>query len=791
MKSVLKRTILILLTLATLLPSSAFAAAPPNNPQANTKSELEVAVLPEKNKTVILILAPYLTWSDISLERTPNLWEAAREGGVGDINARSRAKDEAGEPSIVEGALTLSAGAWAKIDRSAFSAYNVHEFFERGDAGSAYTRMVGEALNDEEIVYLGLPRTQAANASNSFSFYPGLLGSTIRKAGGLTVAFGNSDLGYLDEAERIMRPAALVAMDLKGRVMRGEISEQMLERNAESPYGVRSDLKVLTEKLQGLRSEVASHKTNLIVLDPGDLYRARSYAVYLSPAVSDAHWLDALKTLDETFKIAQENYPNASVIVSAQAARAPGARLEGFGPLIITNTSEGLLTSNSTQRAGLVTNLDLSATILDILSLDQPVEMIGQKISSTTDFSTKLVGKAANTPDARLDLLKKMNATALSVELNRAPVLNTFIFSIVFILAAGAFVVIRSSHWSVAANKIVRRILKIGIIAVLSFPAASWLMFLVYRWPATQQQALNQFIGVLLAIIALNIALTWKFKGGVALIFLSVATSLVIIIDQLLGAPASFTSFFGYSPIQAFRFYGIGNEGAAVLFGAAVIGIVLTLDYWRDAHWIVPFKRYGVLLIGFLVTFVSAAPNLGANVGVALWGTVGFMGLHFLVNGKKITAGRVVIIALVVIVMLGSIVAIDRFSSNETHLARSISASQEGGIERFYEIVVRKVETNLRVLTATNLVFLLIAVIGFLALMRWRPTGDFKETLADNPYFSHGMTCILITGVVAYFSEDSGIVLPALMVLYLGNSIVWLMLDTIAEPNLSLSEGER
>lgn len=781
MKSALKRAIVILLLLAILAPSSAFAA-----PSTLLISEVEAAQSetqksPDKNKTVVLILAPYVTWDDLNSEKTPNIWQAAREAGVGDINARSRAKDETGEPSIVEGALTLSAGAWAKIDTSAYSAYNIDEFFERGDAGSAYTRMIGEPLLDDRIVYLGLPKTIAANASNSFTFNPGLLGSTIRKAGGLTAAFGNSDLGYSDEAQRIMRPAALVAMDTNGRVMQGDISEQMLLRDLDSPYGVRSNLEHLNTKLRELRALVSSAKTGFIVIDPGDLYRARNNAQYTSPKVADSHWRNALTYLDQTYVIAKEAYPNATIIVSAQAARAPGARLEGFGPLIISGTKAGVLTSDSTKRAGLVTNLDLSASILDILSLPKPVEALGQPITSTSEFSLHLVGKSANTADNRINLLKKMNATALAVELNRAPVLNTFIFSIVFILALGAFVIIRSKHWNPKWAKFARRALKIGIITVLSFPAASWLMFLVYRWPASQQQAINQFLGVLCAIVVFNLLLTWRFKGGIALILLSVSTTVIISIDQLLGAPASFTSFFGYSPIQAFRFYGIGNEGAAVFFGAAVIGIVLTLDQMREAKWIESFKRYGILLIGFVVTFISAAPNLGANVTVALWGTVGFAGLFFLVNGKKIDFKRVLLIALAALLMIGLIVAIDRFTPSNSHLARSISSAEEGGIERFTEIVVRKVETNLRVLTATNMVFLLIAVLVFLTVMRLRPSGDFKLTLERNPYFAHGMTCILITGLVAYLSEDSGIVLPALMVLYLGNSIVWLMLDNVSE----------
>jgi len=63
--------------------------------------------------------------------------------------------------------------------------------------------------------------------------------------------------------------------------------------------------------------------------------------------------------------------------------------------------------------------------------------------------------------------------------------------------------------------------------------------------------------------------------------------------------------------------------------------------------------------------------------------------------------------------------------------------------------------------------------------MRWRPQGDFAAALDENPYFSAAMAACLIGGLAAYFTEDSGIVIPALIMVYLAAGILYLMLDRL------------
>ena len=741
---------------------------------------------------VVLILAPYVVWDDITAETTPAIWGAVERDAVGNLNSRSRTKEEGGGPSVVEGALTISSGAWTLPDSEAYAGYDVHERFEFDSAGEAFERLTGVPAGKNAIVYLGGPSTSLKNESdNAYDVVLGSLGQAVIDAGGATAAIGNSDLGYSSNVSRIVRPAAIAAMDKNGATMFGSVGDTILEQDANAPYGVRTDRAAVGEKMLAVRDEMAGYDAGLIVVDPGDLFRANRYASVVATSVAAAQWTDALTTLDEMYRTAVATFPDATVIVSSLASVDREENREGFGPLIITGMPEGVLTSASTQRAGLAVNPDVTSTIISVLGGEAPPSAIGAPVESSDEFTLGIVGRTPNTVGNRLDLLGKMNRLAVSLDATRVTVLNWFIGLTVAILAFGAFAVVRADrHWRPGTVTAVRRALYLLILGVLSVLVSSWLMFFFYRWPASPTAIVLQLLAVALALWVSSVWLSRRGGPHAALIYMAAATTAIIVVDQLFGAPASLASYFGYSPIAAFRFYGIGNEGASVLFGAIVIGFALALDRWGERPWAAQLKRWGIPAVALVTLVVAGAPMLGANVGVVAWGSVGFVLMWVLFNGRKVNAKSIAVMVLVVAISLAAFIALDRFGSGqETHLARSISSAETSGISALVEIVQRKVATNLRVLTRTNFAYILIAVIAYLAFMRWRPSRDFGKMLAAHPHVSQGMAVILVTGVAAYFTEDSGIVLPALLVLYLGCALVWLMLEPLTG-NAALAETD-
>jgi hypothetical protein len=735
-----------------------------------------------KAARVVIVLAPYLTWDDVTPTSTPTIWSLAQRAAVGDINARSRAR-EPGEPSSpLEGALTISAGAWAVPVIDAPSAFSVRERYEVGTAAEAFHRATGDEVGDSNIVFLGMPMTQRENAKRSFEVVLGTLGGAIRKAGGITAAVGNSDIGYATGEQRSVRPAALAAMDADGLVELGDVSKQLLRADPNAPFGIETDTEQFERSLKLVEEQTTAHGgPALVVLDPGDAYRASKFEPQVTPDIAALQRSRALHTLDAVVELAQRTFPNDVLMVVSQSTRNESiSRPEGLGPIVVAGQGwKGYVTSSSTQREGLVTNLDVTATVLETLGIAHPVQVLGNGINLTPSP----VNLAT-----RIEQLKRMDRTAMAIDAAKYGVINTFVVLTVIILVMGAVVLVRSRRWS---ERYLRRwviALRLAMLLVMSVPVSSWMMFAWMRWPASPTQAVAGLLTTVAVVWGAAILLSRHTPMRVPMAVLSLLTAVVLMVDQLLGAPASFTNFFGYSPILAARFYGMGNEAAAILFGAIIVGIALLFDQWPQGRWSSAGRRFGVPLLGAIVIAFSAAPFLGANIGVAVWGIVGFGCAWILFNDKRLTWMNVLAVFGLVVGVIAVFAAFDLFGGGpQTHLARSLSSAQQGGLIELWNIVVRKAATNMRVLTHTNWSYILIATLAFLAFMRWRPHGDFAETLSENPFFADAITVSLVAGLAAFFSEDSGIVIPALEVFYVGVAIVWLMLARI-EPTALADE---
>lgn len=736
------------------------------------------------SKRVVIVLAPYLTWEDLTATSTPTIWSLAEQGAVGDINARSRTREVGEPPSPLEGALTISAGSWAVPSFDAAAAYQVTERYEVGTAAEAFRRTTGDQVGSNSIVFLGLPITQKENSKRSFDAVIGTLGEAISRAGGVTAAVGNSDVGYVTAEQRKVRPAALAAMNSHGLVALGEVSPALLREDPNAPFGIETDIERFATALRTVDEETASTDGPvLVVLDAGDAYRATKFEPQVTPSIADEQRREALATLDAVVALAHKRFSNDVIMVVSQSTGDKAAgRPEGLGPVVIAGEGwRGLLTSNSTQRDGLVTNLDVTATVMKSLGITPPTAVLGNSMR-TID--------APHDVQSRVTILNRMNKTAIAFDAAKPAIVNTFVVLTVIALLLGAFTLVRARHWSPV---VVRRWitgLRIALLAVLSVPVSSWLLFAWMRWPSNAAWATAALLITTSAVFAMALVLMIKGRSRLPVAVLSLLTAAVIVIDQLLGAPASFTNFFGYSPLLAARFYGMGNEAAAILVGSTLVGMAMLFDQWPDSRYTRIGKLWGIPVVSALVVSSAAAPFWGANVAVAVWGVVAFGLAWLLMNGRRLSLRSLAWLLLTMVGMVAIFAAIDLFGGGaQTHLGRAIDSARQGGMIELWNIVARKAETNVRVLTHTNWAYILVATLAFLGFMRWRPHGDFAETLTQNPHFADAITISLIAGAVAYFTEDSGIVIPALEVFYVGVGIVWLMLTHLLESLAPVDEG--
>jgi len=748
--------LILSLLLATVVQAPAAAA------EANTRQ-------------VVIVLAPYLTWDDIMSDAMPVTRRLAEGSTVGNMNIRSSTRF-APNPPQVHIAVTMSAGSPAAYDLTAPSAYNLEQRLEVGTAGEAYRRSMGAEPGESAIAYLGLARVLRANTLSTLSTVPGALGQAIADAGGATAAIGNSDGGYAEGEMYRSRPAAILAMDANGLLDFGDVSTSMLVESADSPYGVATDLNALQAAYLDALTRLEVHGgPGLLVIDPGDSERAFNFTEDASARAAESHRLAAAATVDEVVARALAGLPDdALLVVLSTGQTRPSAGPSGFGPVIISGEGyeAGLVSSPSTHRKGLMTDLDVTATVLGALGIERPVEVLGNPTTA---------GWTNGDAELRFDYLRSLNATAVAVDTVRPAVQNSYI-TITVIVLLGCAALLRPMQRALGGwGRHVARAFGLLILLLLAMPVAATLMYLFVPRPQTPVTVAMLFLAVTLAVWALSVVVDHYRGSAAALAVVGLLTVVVLLGDQLFGAPLSFSGMFSYSPLLGARYYGLGNEGASIIVGGGLAGFALLLDGFRDRAWTRPLRLYGPIVLGILVVALSAAPFWGANVGVVAWGTVAFSILWVHLNGKRITWRTVA-------AMLGMIVlAIAAFSFYEslaasgaqTHLGRAWESAGTGGISELWLIVARKAETNWRVLRATNWSILMIAILAFLGFMRWRPHGVFAETLKDYPSFAVAMTASLWGSLVGYFTEDSGIVIPALVMLYVTGSLLHVMLSRL------------
>lgn len=748
--------LILSLLLATAVPSVAWSAAP-------------------DTRRVVIVLAPYITWDDIMSDAMPVTREFAARSTIGNMNIRSSTRFDP-EPGQAHIAVTMSAGSPAAFDPTAPSAYNLAQRLETGTAGDAFRRSMGAEPGESAIAYLGLPRVLRANTLDTLRTVPGALGQAIVDAGGATAAIGNSDGGYSEGQTRRSRPAAVLAMDANGLVDFGDVSTNLLTESAESPYGVTTDLDALRAAYRDALIRLADHGgPGLLVIDPGDPERAFNFIEDSSESAAEAHRLAAASTVDDVVSLALDGLTEDSVLMIVPTGQLRvGSGPSGFGPVVLGGDGwgGGLVSSPSTHRKGLMTDLDVAATVLAALGIDRPVEVLGNAASAAW---------AEEDPTARSGYLRSANATAVAVDTVRPAVQNSYITITVIVLLACAALLRPMQRALKGWGRLAARVFGLVILLLLSMPVAATLMYVFVPRPASALAVASIFTSVTAAVWLAAVLLDRRWGSAVSLAFVGLLSVLVLLADQLFGAPLSFSGMFSYSPLLGARYYGLGNEGASIIVGGGLAGFALLVDAFRDRPWKRSLSVFGPIILGALVIVLSAAPMFGANVGVVVWGTVAFGILWMHLNGRHFTWRTVVVMLGIVVIAVAAFSLYESVIGAEarTHLGRAWESAGSGGLSELGLIVARKAETNWRVLRATNWSILMIAILAFLGFMRWRPHGVFAATLKDYPAFAVAMTASLWASVAGYFTEDSGIVIPALVMLYVTGSLLHVMLSRL------------
>jgi hypothetical protein len=416
------------------------------------------------------------------------------------------------------------------------------------------------------------------------------------------------------------------------------------------------------------------------------------------------------------------------VAVAAGPGFSPGTRLR----------------SASTRRAPFVQLVDVAPTLLDRLDIARPDSMIGQPFETVGPVSADLAGRQS----AYQDLDRQARQMHRAVPLFFLPLV------VAFVLGLGLIAGLQAYGRRAAARRVALAVLS----PVAAAPGGAFLANLAPWWRGP--------VGLIWPAAAIGAALiltvaavgAWR-RGPVTRIGLVAAvTFAILVVDLLTGAHLQLSSVPGYDPLIAGRFAGIGNPAFGVLAAAALVTVFLFARGWRSA-----------LAIGAVAVIVDGAPMWGSDVGGVLALVPGVLIVAAAASGRRISwrAVGAGICAAVVAIVVFAAVDLARPAGSRTHLGRFASDLLHG---HGGATLHRKVVANWDLLTrnpATAIVPFVLAGLALIALRAGatRGTAGLAAAYQRIPLLRPGLIACLVTAVLGFLLNDSGVVIPAIMML--------------------------
>ena len=297
----------------------------------------------------------------------------------------------------------------------------------------------------------------------------------------------------------------------------------------------------------------------------------------------------------------------------------------------------GALSTKTTRIDGLVTPSDLGPTIVRWLRLHGPSQFSGQPITVGAPRSLGWFGSFAQ----RLGVIQH----------RRTEVLLAFLAVWMFVLVL-AFALRRDLSVG----------LRVGGLAALWAPAFALLSAAIEPSAGVE---LALIVGGAFAVAAVSDRLVpWPRAPAVPVALVLVLYAL----DLARGAPLIETSLVGSDPISGARFFGAGNELAALLPVALFAGLAAALPQRA------PGRREVALFAaaGALLTVIVAWGRLGANVGAIFTIGGGSAVATALLLPGGLNRRRVGLATLAIAAALGLLAALDLISGDGAQFTRQV-----------------------------------------------------------------------------------------------------------------------
>lgn len=703
-------TILLLLMIISLVPQVALAKEPISN------------------KKAILVIIDRVSLNDYIKYGGKNIQDLLKTGTVGLMNTRS-----ANNYTAPSDYLTFGTGTRATAGGIGATSLNVSENYTFGNAGMLYDLNSGFNYGSNSIVNLGISNLIEGSKKADYKITPGLLGQLLKDNHIPVYVYGNSDTRDTNVTS-FKRYGVLIAMDEKGRA-NGDVSNNILKYDANSPYLLSTDYTKIYNYF--LKNEKDG---GFFVIDTGDTSRGDDYSQYVSQQRASLYKKQAIKNADDFLGKLMKNLDfnkDLLIVATPYPSRNDLKSSNLLTPIIIKGSGyDGLTTSLTTKRNGVITNIDLAPTVLSYFDIKSPVQMLGHPIKNISSTN-------------KINYLENLNSLVVSIYNARPVVLKSYVIFLIIILVLYLLIFFLKREYL--------KFIKPIILGVMTVP----LTLLLISIFGPMSIYLNILVIVLFTIALMLILRLFVRNEYNMFMVISLITAFTITVDIFTGAHLMKSSILGYDVIAGARFYGIGNEYMGVLIGSSIMGAMTFVQKFENR-----FTKI-LSLCFFTITFLlMILPNYGAKIGGFITGFMAFGVTLLLVYGMKINYKKLIVLFLTMVVLLFVMFVVSMYIGSITHMAQTAFIVKSEGILALYKIFARKIDMELTLIRYTIWSWVLIISIVSLFILSYKPTGILKKIFKKNKYIYYGFFGSVVGMLFALAFNDAGIVAAATICIY-------------------------
>lgn len=347
-------------------------------------------------------------------------------------------------------------------------------------------------------------------------------------------------------------------------------------------------------------------------------------------------------------------------------------------------------------------------------------------------------------------------------QLQRLPLIRMYVYC--FLCGLVLSVALRRFEWG-------RRAFRTLMPLLAAVPA----LFLILPWFGVLSLRMRIFMIVaMLLCVALALQRFRNWRCG--LLAIAVASLGLLWFDQARGALNVVGSPLGHSLIAGARFYGIGNEYAGMMIGAALVGAGLAYDACSSGRFRC-YCRLGVAVWTFLNAGMILSPDLGANFGNGLALSLAGALIVWLLRPQRtapayvwIGGGFLIVLALTAVSVL--------LPGPASHMGVLAARMADGDWYAAVEIARRKVLLNLSLFRYTIWSYVLVGCLAAVVVFVLNPGSGFRQTRRRAPGLYAAIVASLAGALFTLVLNDSGVVAAATALIFPTIALVMALLTS-------------